>query len=395
MSTLLLPGVFLHSELLSRRLTLPGIPRDEGGHGYPHTQTEADLHVPEFIRILAILCDSTDGRNGLKDPSTDASPFHDVNFSGQRPIVGVGCHFVVYASPFSKSGDEHVRATAMGAEVYCLKAPNLNNGPLSADYRREMNKVVLQEMRVLCHPTLAKHENIICLLGLDFQEDHDDFKIAWPVLLMEYADYATFDVFQEDVNIPDSTTRLLLLDIAVGLRELHRCNVIHGDLKSENVLICKHPTRQYIVKLSDFGFAVINPALDQDHQLPGCTWLWRAPESSYRLSVEGLKGTDIYSFGLTVWRTVVNCQNPFELYVPSHSTASMTINDDASVTRIKSDLAFLRLVRQSIDRSGSKILVGTSAEAVIQSTLHGDAAKRSLDDSIIEFSRDADYKNPE
>lgn len=385
----LLPGVFLSSLRASHSIA-SAVP--DRGHDHPQTQTDVTLHIPAFLGILATLFDSTEGRNGLKDPFSNEAAFYDAYFSGNRPIIGVGHHFIVYASPFDRTGKEGVPERARGAEVYCMKTPNLTSGPTSSDYRRQVCNTILQEIRVLCHPTLADHENIIRLLGVEFQEDYDDFKIAWPILLMEYAEYGTLDMFQEDTEIPSWTARLLLMDVAIGLRALHRCNIIHGDVKSENVLICRHPTRQYIAKLSDFGFAVINPAVDKDYQLPGNSPPWRAPESSRRLSVEGLKSTDIYSFGLTIWRTVVRCPNPFGLFLPRQAGKSTAPIDDTFANRMKSDPAFPRLVIQTINQCNTEILVGISAEAVICSTLNADPAKRSLEIPIIELSKETNHR---
>ncbi|GMF42882.1 unnamed protein product [Phytophthora fragariaefolia] len=43
----------------------------------------------------------------------------------------------------------------------------------------------------------------------------------------------------------------ILLGIAYGMAQLHECNVTHGDLKPQNVLI----TDEYHAKIADFGLA--------------------------------------------------------------------------------------------------------------------------------------------
>ena len=44
---------------------------------------------------------------------------------------------------------------------------------------------------MIIYQDLLGQDNIISLFGLDFMEDYNDFKISWPLLLMEYADFGT------------------------------------------------------------------------------------------------------------------------------------------------------------------------------------------------------------
>eukprot|EP00760_Papus_ankaliazontas_P039643 PhM_4_TR9746/c4_g1_i1/m.99891/K04421/MAP3K3, MEKK3; mitogen-activated protein kinase kinase kinase 3 len=82
-----------------------------------------------------------------------------------------------------------------------------------------------------------------------------------------------------------------------GLAYLHRNNVIHGDIKSANILLAV----QGVVKLADFGSAVI--VVEQQSQSAGGklsrgTPVWMAPEL---IRGEGLTWrSDIWSLGCTV-----------------------------------------------------------------------------------------------
>ena len=105
---------------------------------------------------------------------------------------------------------------------------------------------------------------------------------------MEYAEYGSLDDYQQNAMLDHALTCELFLDIALGLDALYRCNVIHGNVKSENVLICRHPTRKVVAKVSDFGLAIINLTSDNVYHLPGGTWPWTALESRQRLSIKGL-----------------------------------------------------------------------------------------------------------
>ncbi|OCK78211.1 hypothetical protein K432DRAFT_99104 [Lepidopterella palustris CBS 459.81] len=315
---------------------------------------------------------------------SETSSLNDVQFSGQRPIVGVGHHFVVYASPFSKLDTVPDRAAKVGAEVFCIKSPNMTSRTEEEGFRNEYYHTVLQELRVMTHPDLVDDENIIGLLGLDFQEDYDDFKLAWPLLLMEYAEFGTLDAFQHDSNgLQPELSRNLLLDVALGLRSLHSCNIIHGDVKSENVLVCGHSTRQYVAKLSDFGLAVVNPSKEKKHYLPGCTWLWSAPEARDELSVHGMQLTDVYSFGLTVWRVLLNCDDPFEWIARSTTTI---YNQHNFVDQIKSNIAFPQMILQTFSDLRQQNPAPLFAGPVITSTLSLDPSQRDIEAAILVLS---------
>ncbi|ORY03749.1 hypothetical protein BCR34DRAFT_667325 [Clohesyomyces aquaticus] len=271
---------------------------------------------------------------------------NDIVFTGQRPIVGVGHHFVVYASPFAKLDEIPERVAKVQGELYCIKSPNLERSQDDARFRREYYLTVLQELRVMSHPNLLNHENIIGILGFDFQEDYDDHRLTWPLLFVEYAEFGTLDAFQTDVGrLHPHLARNLLLDIALALEGLHNCNIIHGDVKSENVLVCGHPERQYIAKLCDFGMSVISPPLSEQHYMPGLTWLWSAPEVKQQLTVSGMKQTDVYSFGLTVWRVSSHHPDPFKLLPPMGTSAS---NDRDFLDQVKTSPNFPNAVIQSL-----------------------------------------------
>lgn len=337
--------------------------------------------LPPFIRILNLLLLHTQPDNaGSNNFITNVGALHDVAFSPKCPILGTGHHFAVYASPVDASEHDFkpIDGRAFNNQVYCMKAPNFTSGGNSTKdvFREEYRDTVLQELRVLLHPHLRSHDNIISLFGLDFQEDYDDHTIAWPVLLMENAEYGTLDTLQQDIHLDSELARILLLDVARGIQALHQCNIIHGDIKSENVLICRHNARPYVARLSDFGLSLINPDTSrEDHRLPGGTFLWRAPEFDCALSIQGLRQTDIYSFGLTAWRVLVNNPNPYSLIPPAALGLLNTPALSEVVNRVKAHPDFARLVLQTMETSGVSRMY---ALRLIEATFGKDPASRDL-----------------
>lgn len=330
--------------------------------------------ISPFLRILHLFSYLLDER-GLDGLVTNLAALYDSSYTGTSPIIGVGHHFVAYGMPLENAD----RFQIGKADVFCLKVPNLS----SSTSKDELYHTILQELRVLCHPSLLRHENIIKLLGFDFQEDYDNDELAWPVIAMEYAEYGSLDDYRQNVTFDNELTRELLLDIALGLDALHHCNIIHGDLKSENVLICRHATRKVIAKLSDFGFSIINPSSNDRHHLPGGTLRWSAPECNQKLSIEGLQQADVFSYGLIVWRIIVNQRNPFDLLNPSILGSRTGLSSDEFVHQAKLSHTFVEFVVQTIRPLDSRSIVTTEfGESVLRSTLQKDPENRNVGKAI-------------
>lgn len=185
--------------------------------------------------------------------------------------------------------------------------------PLIKD-RRAMDSV-LMEIYALTHPPLYKHPNIVTLLALGWGTNPYNASYRLPVIITEYADQGSLAALQAR-EVLDSETKLsLCMDIAKGLQVLHRCGIVHGDVKSENVLVFSDPQKKYVAKLGDFGFSVVGEASTAEVKIGG-TSPWRAPETTKPVLRHLLKSTDIYSYGLTVWRVAMDGINPFSVLQP-------------------------------------------------------------------------------
>ncbi|EXJ68340.1 serine/threonine protein kinase [Cladophialophora psammophila CBS 110553] len=174
-----------------------------------------------------------------------------------------------------------------------------------------------KEIRILGQQKLRRHDNLVNLIGIDWEGTHTDdpeSKTRWPLLLMEYADCGSLtDFFTLDIDLNWNIMRDIAYDVASGLEALDDAGVTHGDLTFSNVLIFRMGENTFQAKLCDFGFAMINTDYD-DYAVrqPGFTPPWDAPESSQSIDLDNLYKVDIYGYGLLVSRVFLHGGDPFE-----------------------------------------------------------------------------------
>lgn len=166
------------------------------------------------------------------------------------------------------------------------------------EHRRAMLSV-LTELHSLVTPELLEHPNIINFLGYAWGSNPFAPQLRLPALVAEYAEHGTLtQLLRRIPELDPGWKHLLCLDVARGLSALHAAGLIHSDVKTDNVLICRHTSRKYIAKISDLGFSIISAAESTDIWMGG-TEPWQAPEvKAGPMKLEAAKQTDIYSFGL-------------------------------------------------------------------------------------------------
>jgi serine/threonine protein kinase len=103
-------------------------------------------------------------------------------------------------------------------------------------------------------------------------------------------------------------TRLSIArEICDGLQYMHSKGMIHGDIKSLNILLGKDKT----AKLCDFGLATMQlSATALVSSSTGGTLAWSAPEIVLHGEHTSFK-TDVYALGVVLWE-LLTCMQPFE-----------------------------------------------------------------------------------
>ncbi|CAK4840194.1 unnamed protein product [Aphanomyces euteiches] len=93
----------------------------------------------------------------------------------------------------------------------------------------------------------------------------------------------------------------MVYQFACDLVTIHKANIIHRDLKGDNVLV----TNQKTVAIADFGLSRSVTSLEQTNIKPAGTLNWMSPEQ-YFLARSVTTKSDVWSFGMTLWEILCN-----------------------------------------------------------------------------------------
>lgn len=120
-------------------------------------------------------------------------------------------------------------------------------------------------------------------------------------LVMEYLPGGSlFQLLHSNTVLSWEMRLRMATDIALGLVFLHQENIVHGNVKSSNVMLNQHMQ----AKLTDFGFSkfksvsqALNPIEGNEGKVGNFQWM--APETLVKN--EYTKESDMYSFGIMLW----------------------------------------------------------------------------------------------
>ncbi|KAF4044163.1 Protein tyrosine kinase [Phytophthora infestans] len=168
------------------------------------------------------------------------------------------------------------RGTWRGTKVV-IKCVNVTSTKEDRDFSREA-RVWLR----------AQHPNIVKLYGA--------CHLTQPCFFVcdEVTNGNLVDFLVRIKGSDSAITWRLLHDAALGLQSLHQNNIVHGDLKCNQILVSEDLT----AKLTDFGMSFVS--LESRPTTTSGAVRWKAPEL---LTHEGCAPTfasDIYSFGMCV-----------------------------------------------------------------------------------------------
>ncbi len=143
-------------------------------------------------------------------------------------------------------------------------------------------------------------------------------KRNYQYIAMEFIEGQTLAQWMRDNPKPDlKTVRELISQIAMGLQAFHRLEMLHQDLRPENIMIDNTGT----VKIIDFGSTQVAGLLEMDSSTGPAPMLgteqYSAPE--YFLGENGSSRSDIFSLGVIAYQMLTGSL-PYGTRVPKSRT---------------------------------------------------------------------------
>ncbi|KAM9322754.1 receptor-interacting serine/threonine-protein kinase 1 isoform 2-T2 [Pholidichthys leucotaenia] len=174
----------------------------------------------------------------------------------------------------------------------------------------ESKKSLLEEGNIMAS---LNHERVVKLLGV-IMEDRDCS------LVMELLPRGNLLVMLETVSVPVSVKGRIILEILEGLVYLTEKNVLHKDIKPENILVDK----DFHIKIADLGLATCQAWSKLTKQesrrksrrgetagVRGAgTLSYMAPEHLESIHTPSTEKSDVYSFAIVVW-VILTGQEPY------------------------------------------------------------------------------------
>lgn len=163
-----------------------------------------------------------------------------------------------------------------------LAAIKVLHVPPSDDHLRE-----IREQALIAVP--FTHPNILRTYEFNIEEDI-------PFIVMDYAPHGSLrDIHPKKSSLPLVSILMYIRQIAGALQYLHDRNLIHLDVKPENVLL----GRNYEVLLSDFGLTMVTPNIEvQGKNKIAGTPAYMAPE---QFQGNPCPASDQYALGVMVY----------------------------------------------------------------------------------------------
>ena len=209
-------------------------------------------------------------------------------------VIGHGASGAVYLS--YSIYDTNIPKTLYAIKVMFNRDPNDNELDCEVSYVEKMN-----------------HKNIIKVYGHGYGilQTPPDLTQQVYYIIMEYIDHGSLlTQLGDNMGFGEDLGRLIFAQLLDGLEAIHNSNIVHRDIKLENIMLSGN---DYTLKYVDFGFAMEKSYGYLTSYLG--TPNYAAPEIHLKRPYLG-EYADIFSLGVTLFITVTGYL-PFILPIPN------------------------------------------------------------------------------
>ncbi|KAJ0761553.1 putative protein kinase TKL-Pl-6 family [Helianthus annuus] len=116
-------------------------------------------------------------------------------------------------------------------------------------------------------------------------------------------------LIKKDRSLDRRRKLLIAMDAAFGMEYLHSKNIVHFDLKCDNLLVNMRDPQRPVCKVGDFGLSRIKRNTLVSGGVRG-TLPWMAPELLNGSTTRVSEKVDVFSFGITLWE-ILTSEEPY------------------------------------------------------------------------------------
>jgi len=184
----------------------------------------------------------------------------------------------------------------LGSEIARLENVVLGDGfvAVKSINLREKNQTAADVDREVGVMLKLNHDNIVRVFAYLKP-------VEWRFIVMEFCEVGNVDdlILNKGGELTVSMVKDFSRSILSALRYLHEQNIVHNDVKPENIMVHQTASGQYIYKLADFGGS--EPS-DRPYsnllKSPVGTWAYMAPE---KVRYDYNAKADIYALGVSIY----------------------------------------------------------------------------------------------
>lgn len=157
------------------------------------------------------------------------------------------------------------------------------------------------------------HPNVVSFYGI--VRDGPDGSLATVTEFMVNGSLKQF-LRKKDRTIDRRKRLIIAMDAAFGMEYLHGKNIVHFDLKCENLLVNMRDPHRPVCKIGDLGLSKVKQHTLVSGGVRG-TLPWMAPELLSGKSNMVTEKIDVYSFGIVMWELLTGDEPYADLHCAS------------------------------------------------------------------------------